>query len=86
MFSADASYASVSCQSNNVGYALAHFNISGYYAALAIAACTMYSVKRAPKRICLTAWGKAIKSDFKKMASDKNHRPCLPLKPQEKKF
>jgi len=20
------------------------------------------------------------------MASDKNHRPCLPLKPQEKKF
>ena len=22
----------------------------------------------------------------KKMASDKNHRPCLPLKPQEKMF
>jgi len=28
----------------------------------------------------------ANKFQIKKMASDKNHRPCLPLKPQEKKF
>lgn len=26
----------------------------------------------------------AVDCGLKKMASDKNHRPCLPLKPQEK--
>jgi hypothetical protein len=49
----------------------------------------MLSTKKSAQTLVFIAFFPFItiptaKSGFKKMANDRNHRPCLPLKPQEK--